>query len=884
MSTLDNYQDSSLFSNLDTKAQPDLKKLIKDLDEELQSRFVKGEAIRLLVRQRAWALDQVLLHLFHRFPLLGDQGCALIAVGGYGRGELLPFSDIDILLLLAKEPKDQKLVLSIEQFLAELWNLGLQIGHSVRTLDDCLREAEADITVMTNLMEHRCITGELKLANKLQPILAPTNLWPAPAFFKAKLNEQVHRHQKYQDTEYNLEPNVKTSPGGLRDLQTITWVTRRAFGSHSFKSLMQKGLLTQEEYRALLDGQAFLWRVRWALHAECRRAEDRLRFDLQRQIAAQFGYEDEDGRLAVEKFMQQYYRTVFEISLMNELLLQQLQDNLIPPADQEYQALNNRFGIRAGWLEAKNEAVFKRTPSALLEAFLLMAQYQERIKGPSAALARLIRANRHLIDANFRNDIRNTSLFLELIRSPLGISTNLRRMNRLGILGKFIPEFAQIAGQMQYDLFHVYTVDAHTLLVIRNLRKFRHKNNTQSFPLATQIIREIPKVELLYLAGLFHDIGKGRGGDHSQLGALDAQRFCQRLRLGQQDTDLVTWLVEQHLLMSQTSQREDISDPAVIHAFCEKVRDIRRLNYLYALSVADISATNPALWTSWRASLMKQLYDQALRAFRRGLENPVDKQERISETKAAALNILQNNGFCEQQVLAFWDNPGDDYFLRESAEDIAWHLEAIMQAGTKQPLVLIKQSAAEQFAGAIQIFVYAPDRDHLFADIVTKLDQLMLSIVDARIMTSNSSQFSLDTFIVQEQHANQPSTERQAQIQHQLQSMLSNNQPLKATRKRPAAKLKHFYVPEQVTIANDINNARTIIEVIGTDRPGLLADIGALFKKHRISLQNARISTLGERVEDVFFVVTSDHHPINDLEQCQQLQQDLLQLLAEHHQ
>lgn len=883
MSVLDDYQDRSLIPLLDPKATPDLKQLLKGLDQELQQRFLHGEPIRRLVRQRAWALDQILIHLFQRFTLLDASGLALLAVGGYGRGELLPYSDVDILVLLPEEPKDDKLVHSIEQFLAELWNLGLQIGHSVRTLDDCAREAEADITVMTNLMEYRCLCGQLKLASDMQLRLAPQQLWPAQAFFKAKLNEQVHRHQKYQDTEYNLEPNVKTSPGGLRDLQTITWVTRRAFGTHTFKALMQRGFLTQEEYKNLLDGQAFLWRVRWALHSECRRGEDRLRFDLQRQIASLFGFEDEDGRLAVEKFMQQYYRTVFEVSLLNELLLQQVQDHLFPEQQAECEEVNNRFVIRAGRLEAKHDQVFRRTPSALLEVFLILAQQQERVKGPSPSLARLIRSNRHLIDGNYRNDIRHTSLFLELLRSPLGISTNLRRMNRLGILGKFIPEFAQIAGQMQYDLFHVYTVDAHLLLVIRNLRKFRHKNNTQSFPLANQIVRELPKVELLYLAGLFHDIGKGRGGDHSLLGAVDAQRFCQRLRLGNNDCDLVSWLVENHLLMSFASQREDLSDPAVIHAFCEKVRDIRRLNYLYVLTVADISATNPVLWTNWRASLMKQLYDQALRAFRRGLENPVDKQERIAETKAAALSLLEGKGFDTQMVLAFWDNPGDDYFLRECPEDIAWHLEAITQAGPGQPLVLVKQSDAQQFDGATQVFVYAPDRAHLFADIVTRLDQLQLSIADARIMTSSSSQFSLDTFIVQEQlgsmRAEDP--QRLLEIQIELQQMLQDGQPLKAIRKRRATKLKHFHVPEQVTIANDLNNDRSIIEVIATDRPGLLADIGALFKQHHIRLQNARISTLGERVEDVFFVVGPDNQPLNDLHQCQQLQQDLLQLLAE---
>lgn len=882
MSILNGYEDASLLDlPMSSVTASSLKAQLKGLASKLQARYDLGEPIRNLVRGRAWAMDQLLIEAWQSLPWSSDQ-IGLLAVGGYGRGELLPHSDIDLLILADSEHTITDNQTSIEQFLMLLWDSKLKIGHSVRSIHTCQEEARADVTIITNLIESRQIAGSSTLADQLNDAISERFMWSSRDFFRAKLNEQQHRHEKYDDTEYNLEPNIKSSPGGLRDLQTIGWIARRHSGSASFRSFLEKGYLTDGEYRSLLDCQAFLWQVRWALHSTTNRPEDRLRLDLQRQIADLFGYDDENGKLAVERLMQRYFRVVFELSALNELLLRHLEDEIIgPPNPGMLIEINSRFRISDGYIEAKSNEVFKRTPSALLEIFVLAAQYHEQVSGIKPNTMRAIRANLHRIDGPFRNDIRNTSMFMELIRSPLGVNTNLRRMGRLGVLGKWIPEFGRIEGQMQYDLFHVYTVDAHTLLTVRNLRKFRHRSNTQKFPIATQIIHELGKKELVYLAALFHDIGKGRGGDHSELGAFDALRFCERHRLSKPDTDLVVWLVEHHLLMSLTSQREDLSDPEVIRQFCLKVRDQRRLNYLYVLTVADIYATNPALWTSWRASLLKQLFDEAKRALRRGLENPIDRQDLIAETQTKALEILEKDGFSADEVCALWGEPGEDYFLRESPENIAWHTKSLMHSSPDAPVVLMKETDEDGFAGATQIFIYAPDRPHLFADIVTTLDALELNIQDARIMTSSGSHFSLDTFIVLEQDGRSigENFDRMREIQHTLLLMLSDKQPPKRAYRRMPTRLKHFHVPPRVTISNDLHNERTVVEVIGTDRPGLLAELGAVFKSFDLPLLNARISTLGERAEDVFFIVDHNNQPLEDDALCSKIQQALTQVL-----
>ncbi|MDV3443610.1 [protein-PII] uridylyltransferase [Pseudomonas otitidis] len=859
------------------------KKAIRQAKDVLDARFANGRDIRRLVEDRAWFVDQILREAWARFDWSEDADIALLAVGGYGRGELHPYSDIDLLILL--DSADHETFREpIEGFLTLLWDIGLEVGQSVRSVDECAEEAHADLTVVTNLMESRTIAGPESLRRRMQEVTSPERMWPSKDFFLAKRQEQKARHAKYNDTEYNLEPNVKGSPGGLRDIQTILWVARRQFGSLNLHALVKEGFLVESECSMLASSQEFLWKVRYALHMLAGRAEDRLLFDHQRKLAGLLGFHGSDAKQAIEHFMQKYYRVVMAVAELSDLINQHFEEVILRSGENAVaQPLNSRFQLRDGYIEVAHPNVFKRTPFALMEIFVLMAQHPE-IKGVRADTIRLLRDSRHLIDDDFRSDIRNTSLFIELCKSPQGIHRNLRRMNRYGILGRYLPEFGHIIGQMQHDLFHIYTVDAHTLNLIKHLRKLKWPELAEKFPLASKVIDKLPKPELIYIAGLYHDIGKGRGGDHSELGAIDAEAFCARHQLPAWDSRLVAWLVQNHLVMSTTAQRKDLSDPQVILDFARLVGDQTHLDYLYVLTVADINATNPSLWNSWRASLLRQLYTETKRALRRGLENPLDREEQIRQTQVAAIDILVRNGIDQDDAEQLWAQLGDDYFLRHTASDVAWHTEAILQhPDGNDPLVLIKETAQREFEGATQIFIYAPDQHDFFAVTVAAMSQLNLNIHDARIITS-TSQFTLDTYIVLDTAGgsigNDPA--RIQEIREGLIDALKNPDEYPAIiQRRVPRQLKHFAFPPEVTISNDAQRPVTVLEVIAPDRPGLLARIGRIFLDFDLSLQNAKIATLGERVEDVFFITDADNQPLSDPELCQRLQAAIVSQLSE---
>ncbi|MFL9815145.1 [protein-PII] uridylyltransferase [Stutzerimonas sp. VN223-3] len=881
------FDRSQFQAELALKASPiaAFKKVIRKAREVLDTRFLAGRDIRGLIEDRAWFVDQILHAAWQRFDWNSDAEIALVAVGGYGRGELHPYSDIDLLILL-DDSDQEKFRDSIEGFLTLLWDIGLEVGQSVRSVAECAEEARADLTVITNLMESRTIAGPERLRQNMLKVTSPSEMWPSKEFFLAKRNEQSARHSKYNNTEYNLEPNVKGSPGGLRDIQTILWIARRQFGSLNLSAIVDQGFLTEGEYSLLVSSQEFIWRVRYGLHMLAGRAEDRLLFDHQRSLAALLGYEDSDAKLAIERFMQKYYRVVMSISELGDLVGQHFAEVILWEGDSgDAVPLNSRFVLRDGYLEVANDSVFKRRPFAILEVFVLLAQHPE-IQGVRAETIRLLRDHRHLINDDFRSDIRNTSLFIELFKCKEGIHRNLRRMNRYGILGRYLPEFGHIVGQMQHDLFHIYTVDAHTLNVIKYLRKLSKPGVAEKYPLASKLVERLPKPELIYIAGLYHDIAKGRGGDHSELGAVDAHAFCVRHKLPAWDTRLVVWLVENHLVMSTTAQRKDLSDPQVINDFAQMVGDETHLDYLYVLTVADINATNPTLWNSWRASLLRQLYTETKRALKRGLENPLGREEQIRQTQRAALDNLVRNGTDPDDAEQLWSQLGDDYFMRHSSTDVAWHTEAIIEHPSDGgPLVLIKETTQREFEGGTQIFIYAPDQHDFFAVTVAAMDQLNLNIHDARIITS-SSQFTLDTYIVLDADGspigNDP--ERTEEIRQGLIDALRNpDDYLTIIQKRVPRQLKHFAFPPQVTIHNDMQRPQTIIEVIAPDRPGLLARIGQLFLDFDLSLQNAKIATLGERVEDVFFVTNAENQPLSDPQLCLKLQQAMIKQLSQEN-
>ncbi len=844
-------------------------------NEHLNALFADGAAIKDILYKRAWFIDQLLTLAWRRF--VDADGFALVAVGGYGRRELHPCSDIDLLILKRPRPPQGSLG-TLETFITFLWDIGLEVGHSVRTVKETRNAARADISIITNLMESRLITGAPALFAAMQQATAPKKMWPPRKLFAAKLAEQRLRHQRFDASEHSLEPNLKEGPGGLRDQQTIDWVAKRHFGATRFSELVAHGFLTRAEYQSLNAARAFLWQVRYALHTLAGRHEERLLFDYQRSIAATFGHAAKDNS-GVEQFMRRYHKTVAELSRLNEMLLQHFQEEIVYARRREkIRALNKRFQIRNDFIEVTGKEIFKRYPFALLEIFLLLQQYPA-IKGVRASTVRLIRESLGLIDDAYRADIRNKSLFIEIIRQPHRVGHELRRMHRYGVLGAYLPEFARIEALMQFDLFHCYTVDEHILFVVRHMRWFGLEEYREKYPLCHRILQRLPKRELLYIAGIYHDIAKGRGGDHSEKGAADAILFCRSHLFSEFDARLVGWLVENHLLMSSTAQREDTNDPETINRFAAKVSEVMRLDYLYLLTVADINGTNPKLWNSWKASLLADLYEKTLLVLRRGLHNLIDKDERIHETKRETRRLIAEKTKADIDTEAVWEPLGEDYFIRYSPDEIAWHTRAIAKTrAANLPRILIREMTDR---GGTEIFIYTRDQSKLFSRMTAALDRLSLNILDARIITSNNG-YSLDTYIVLESSGEAvQGAARRRQIKNVLRQVLTQlDQPLKRSSKPGRRQLKSFPIPARISVTQDDRNQRTVLEVSASDRPGFLSSVGLALELAGANVQSAKIATYGERVEDIFFITDQNNQMMSDADQLDHLSQSITDLLS----
>ncbi len=832
-------------------------------DEELAQRFQADEPVEALVRDRARLVDLLLQQAWQRQAGDAAGAVALLAVGGYGRGELLPCSDIDVMLLLP-QGEQPSCTAALERFLMFLWDIGLEVGHSVRTIDDCQREALADVSVATTLIEARLLAGPEPLFAAMRRAIAADRLWSSRDFFDAKVREQAERHHRYHDTAYNLEPNVKQSPGGLRDIQTIGWVAKRHFGADTLQELAAQGFLTARELAQLEVAQSYLWKVRFALHLVTRRREDRLLFDHQIRLARMFGYEDATYTLAVEQFMQRYYRTAMFVSWLNELLLQHFREAILADQDAPPVPLSQWFQERDEYLEVRSRDAFVRNPSALLELFVVLQQ-NPRLKGVRADTIRLVTEHLWLIDEEFRQNPRNHRLFLEVLRAPAGVTHELRRMNLYGVLGRYIPAFGRIVGRMQYDLFHAYTVDAHTLFVVSNLRRFALERYDHEFPKLARIFRALPKPELAYLAAIFHDIAKGRGGDHSELGAVDAEAFCLEQGLSRYDARLVAWLVRNHLSLSVTAQKKDIADPQVVNAFAREVGDETHLDYLYTLTVADVRGTNPKLWNAWKASLFDEFYERVKQALRHGLENPIDREQLVADTQAGARELLAAARVPPDVIDAVWSALPEAYFLQHSPEEVAWHARQLARRdpGDATPLVAVADHPSR--AGTTLVLVYTRGRRHSFARATAALDQMGMNIVDARI-TPTSGSGSLDSYVVLEDTGDPiAEPERMADIEAQLHASLAlREDTAPAVTRRAPRQVRMFTTPTQVSFADDAANRRTIMQVVAGDRPGLLSEIGKLLWEAGVELRGARIMTVGERAEDVFYVTDERNAPLDE--------------------
>ncbi|WP_372695393.1 [protein-PII] uridylyltransferase [Immundisolibacter sp.] len=812
----------------------------------------------------------------------GAERLALVAVGGYGRGELHACSDVDILVLAPRAGDVNRVSEALTGFITFLYDTGLDIGASVRSLRQCVDEGRRDVTIATALLEARLLAGSETLFEQLSRRTGPDKMWPTRKFMAAKLAEQHVRYGKFDATAYKLEPNVKESPGGLRDIHTIGWVAKRHFGARTLHELVEHDFLEPDEYRQLVEGQEFLSEVRNGLHLLTGRKHDHLLFDQQRELARRFGYQDTAGSLAVEQFMKRYYGTVKGLSRLNEMLLQHFEEEiLLARRSDRATPLNSRFQLRKDFIEVRNAQVFRRYPFALLELFLLLQQHRRHVRGVRAGTVRLIRKHLHLIDDAFRADLRCTSLFMEIIRQPHGIGHELQRMHRYGVLARYIPAFGRVLGQMQHDLFHVYTVDEHSLFVLRNTRSYAFpEENIPALELGYQIFPRIPKPELLYLAALFHDVAKGRGGDHSVLGESEAHAFCRLHRLSEFDSRLVAWLVRHHLLMSSVSQRQDIGDPDVIRAFAATVGDQVHLDYLYLLTVADMRGTGPTVWNSWKGSLLTALYLATRRALRRGLGSPIDAHEQALDIRHRAAELLPAEQVDPRECERFWERLDDDYFLRFTAEEIAWHAKHILRARSAAPAVVATRDFPDR--GSTGVMVYTRDRKYLFAAITSTLDRLALDIVDARIYTSRDG-YALDAFLVTDINGNpvsNPAARRE--IRAALRRALQEDPlSLKPGGRRVSRQHKAFHVTTEVSFATDLSRDRTVVELICKDRPGLLSQVAQAFAEAGLVLQNARVNTYGERAEDAFFITDAAGHAVTDAERLNALREDLIRRLGQ---
>lgn len=870
----------ALLENLDRRlgnGEPALsayKQTLREAKKVSAERFEQGISAKLLVRAAAGFIDAILQRAWTRF-LPPDTEACLVAVGGYGRGELHPASDVDVLILTAQDP--QELAAHLEPLVMFLWDIGLEIGHSVRSVEQCVEEAAADITVTTNLIESRLLIGAADLFERLTEATGPEHIWPSKEFFSAKLAEQHQRHAKYDDSGNKLEPNIKESPGGLRDIQTIGWVAKRHFGVSTMRALVERGFLNDHEYQQLKSGEEHLWRVRYALHLLTGRHEDRLLFEHQRVLANQFGYTDADTNLAVEQFMQDYYRRVVEMQRLNEMLLQLFEEAILLNNQLgEPTPINRRFQARSGYLEVVNSGIFARYPLAMLELFLILQQ-NPQLHGVRASTIRLIRAHRHLIDARFRNDFRARALFLEIFREHNGLTHATRRMHRYGILARYLPAFHAVTGLMQFDLFHVYTVDEHILMVIRNMRRFALERHADECPRCNQVFAQLPKPELLYLAGLFHDIAKGRGGDHSNLGADDARAFCRQHALSEFDTELVAWLVEMHLVMSHIAQHKDIDDPDVVQEFARMVGTPTRLDYLYLLTVADMRGTNPARWNSWKASLLDHLHTRTNEALERGLDQPQQQDEVIAQRQAEARIQLLKQGLDNDQLNLLWMSLSTDYFLQNSVDAIVWHTGLLWP-----PDQVIEQTRVELRYDArhrcTDIFIYGPDRDDLFAHTTALLDQLSLNVLSARIQTTAVG-LSINSYLVLEDDGSQiEGEERLEGIRYYLQDGLNSAEPPLGGLRIPR-QLKSFQMPSEVSFAQDRGRMVTLLQLKTSDRPGLLSMVGQAFAANELRLHNARIATAGAEAQDTFAITDREDQPISDPARLATIAESIKQIL-----
>ena len=859
---------------------PLYKSVIKNALEQLRLHQAEGVPSTDFIKHYTWMVDTLVVAAWQSFSALQPNNLEiqLIAVGGYGRGELHPYSDVDLLILLETEQYENAQEF-IESFIRFLWDIGLEIGHSVRSVKDCLKEARQDITIMTNLIEARHLVGVKTLFEGVDDKLRNGRIWAPDKYFVGKYEEQLSRHARYQDTAYSLEPNIKDSPGGLRDLQTILWIYNRHFGVRSFKEMNEQGHINADEYRILIRARNILWKMRASLHLNTKRHEDRLLFDSQRELAQEFGYLDNNNSLAVEQLMKRYYRTAKQVIFLNEVLLSNYSVNHIRRFSLAVaRNIDEDFSLKNKLIAQREPGLFKTNPQAILKLFVVMQE--QKIAGIHPDTIRSIRANLGLINTGFRSAPKSKQLFLKLFKSDgIGLTNALAKMNAYGVLGAYLPTFGAIVGQMQHDLFHVYTVDGHTLMVIQNLTRLREYPD--EYPIAGNIMSSLYRPERLFIGALFHDIAKGRGGDHSELGEVDANRFCISHNMSEFDAKFVGWLVASHLLMSHFSQRRDISDPEVIQEFANLVGDIEHLDNLYLLTLSDIRGTSPKVWNAWKGQLLLELYKATAKALRRGIAQPINEEEHVEEDKRSALekiaNQLNQEDYDQGLIEQFWDTLPNDYFIRNEPYYIAWHAASLCQARSiAMPIISVRYSARLE---ANMVFVLAPESNQLLSRVTASFDTLDLSIVEAQMQTSTLG-FALYSFKAMVDDSESSDDEAYLlYLEKTLRHLIIGKEGDRPISRRKASRaLKHFPIHSRVSFTFN-NPNHTVMEVVAQDQPGLLHNVALTLKQHSLKLLSAKIATFGEKAEDIFFIQHYDRTPVIDKKLLAILESDIIKAL-----
>ena len=834
-----------------------------------QSRPTAPAASRL-IRGLSKLVDQTLLGLWAHAAMPG--GTALVAVGGYGRGELFPHSDVDVLVLLPPRhgsAESDALKASIEAFITACWDVGLEIGSSVRTVGECIAIATSDVTVQTALLESRYLCGSRRVFNSFRHV--NTQAMDARAFLRAKSLEMVQRHRRFEDTPYSLEPNCKESPGGLRDLQVVIWVARAAGLGKTWSALADTGLITPFEVRQLNHNEGLLKLIRAQLHVIAGRREDRLVFDLQTAVAEAFGYRHTRAQRASEVLMRRYYWAAKAVTQLNQILMLNIEERVEGSQDTPMRPINANFLDRGGMLEVASDDLYQRDPHAILETFLVHQQTVGR-KGLSARTLRALYNARDLMDSKFRHDPVNRATFMQILKEPEGQTHAFRLLNQTSVLGRYLWVFRRIVGQMQHDLFHVYTVDQHILMVLRNVRRFLIPEHAHEYAFCSQLASTFDRPWVLYVAALFHDVAKGRGGDHSVLGGKEARRFCRDHGVEREDTKLIEFLVESHLTMSRIAQKEDLSDPDVIEAFTKLVGSERYLTALYLLTVADIRGTSPKVWNAWKGKLLEDLYRATLRALG-GARPNLDAEVEARKLEARhALNLLSLPVGTE---VALWNTLEVSYFARHDAADIAWHTRSLHRhVQTVKPVVRARLSSLGE---GLQVLVYAPDQPDLFARICGYFDSAGFNILDAKIHTTRAG-YALDTFQVNSPQFDQHYRDVILYVETQLALALAATGPLpEPSRGRISRRVKSFPITPRITLRPDERAQRWLLGVSASDRSGLLFSIARVLARHHINLQLAKITTLGERVEDTFLI---DGAELQQNRMQLQIETELLDALA----